>query len=478
MAFPVEQENLFSYDLFPRVVRQGVETEITIRPLGVSGCFRPGKECTVIIKAIDGGKPEYFPISSDFQSITCLCDETGVLRFRHTFTQEQEYFLDIPYTDSRGREKQERFCVYCVAPDLFGMFPYLGDLHIHTTYSDGSQSPEVVCANYRKQGYDFICITDHRRYYPSLEAMRFFEKLPVDLTILPGEEVHLPKAFDHFIDPHMINLGGTYSVNAMIERDDVDNIPTDDLSRSLTGQCPPVMNQAEYERTLQAILDSRTFPQGVDPIPAAGMTWAFGEIRRSGGLAVFPHPYWIHDVFHIPRGLYDYLLENRLFDVLEVLGGENYYEQNGFQTTRYYEDRARGFRYPIVGSTDSHNSNPTNRNALICSTIIFAPRNTREDLLEAVRSFRSVAVDTISREFRLVGDFRLVQYACFLLRHYFPLHDELCFEEGRAMKQYVTGSGEEKQEALQVLNAIHGRTQRMRRKYFGFEEGSMGRNDS
>ena len=61
-------------------------------------------------------------------------------------------------------------------------------------------------------------------------------------------------------------------------------------------------------------------------------------------------------------------------------------------------------------------------------------KNNRQALIDAIRDFRSVAVDAISAEFRLVGEMRLVRCSCFLLKNYFPLHDEACAEEGRLMK--------------------------------------------
>ena len=82
--------------------------------------------------------------------------------------------------------------------------------------------------------------------------------------------------------------------------------------------------------------------------------------------------------------------------------------------------------------------------------------------------FYSVAVDTISKEFRLVGENRFVRYGCFLLKNYFPLHDEICFEEGRLMRQYAVGTAEEKKEAAETLDLIGGRTDKMRAKYFDF----------
>jgi hypothetical protein len=51
----------------------------------------------------------------------------------------------------------------------------------------------------------------------------------------------------------------------------------------------------------------------------------------------------------------------------------------------------------------------------------------------------------------------------FLLSEYFPLHDDLCYEEGRLMKDYVCGSAG----AKEALAAISGRTAKLLEKYWG-----------
>ncbi|MBA8880991.1 PHP domain-containing protein [Phyllobacterium myrsinacearum] len=38
---------------------------------------------------------------------------------------------------------------------------FRGNLHTHSTRSDGMISPEEVCKRYREKGYDFICLSDH-----------------------------------------------------------------------------------------------------------------------------------------------------------------------------------------------------------------------------------------------------------------------------------------------------------------------------
>lgn len=38
---------------------------------------------------------------------------------------------------------------------------YKGNIHLHSTHSDGSLAPEEVVEAYRSRGYDFVAITDH-----------------------------------------------------------------------------------------------------------------------------------------------------------------------------------------------------------------------------------------------------------------------------------------------------------------------------
>ena len=75
---------------------------------------------------------------------------------------------------------------------------------MHTRYSDGKEAPAIVCANYRRDGFDFLAITDHGKYFPSLEAIDAYENIPTGMKIFRGEEVHPPG--NHI---HMVNFGGS-----------------------------------------------------------------------------------------------------------------------------------------------------------------------------------------------------------------------------------------------------------------------------
>lgn len=448
---------LTNYDIYPKVIPDGKTADMTIMPLGGHAAFDMGTKYSVAVLPLTQGRPSDYPDRHNIDRPDFTVGDDGAIRFRFTFHGESEYFIRVFAGDTRVVQ----LSVYCVGADLAGKYPFMGDLHMHTTRSDGHQCPGVVAANYRRHGYDFLAITDHQRYYPSLEAIDLFSQVPNEFTLVPGEEIHLPGN-----DVHIVNFGGSFSINGLLTSSAQQREKGDDPSlRSLDGRCPASMTPEQFRAEVEGTIPSLHIPDGIEKFEYAACVWIFDHIREGGGLGIFAHPYWISDVFQVPETFVEYMMQTKPFDAFEVLGGENYFEQNGFQAARYYDDRRRGLNYPIVGSTDSHSS-VNNRNAFICSTIIFADKNERTSLINAVKNYHSVAVDSISTEFRLVGEQRLVRYGCFLMNNFFPLHDELCYEEGRAMKDWACGVN--KDEAKAVLTAINGRCARQREKYFLF----------
>lgn len=60
---------------------------------------------------------------------------------------------------------------------------YKGNLHTHTTLSDGRATPEETFALYKAEGYSFMALTDHRKRYPGFEDK--------DFVVIPAGEYHL-----------------------------------------------------------------------------------------------------------------------------------------------------------------------------------------------------------------------------------------------------------------------------------------------
>ncbi len=65
-----------------------------------------------------------------------------------------------------------------------------GNLHTHSTRSDGVLEPEEVCRRYRAEGYDFLALTDHfvgRYGYPIIDTLPFRTN---SFTTILGAELH------------------------------------------------------------------------------------------------------------------------------------------------------------------------------------------------------------------------------------------------------------------------------------------------
>ncbi|GIW05081.1 MAG: phosphotransferase [Thermomicrobiales bacterium] len=81
-----------------------------------------------------------------------------------------------------------------------------GNLHTHSTCSDGRKSPAEVVRAYRERGYDFLAITDHflERYgYPIVDTRPFRDG---SFTTLLGAELHAP-ALSHGEMWHLLAVG-------------------------------------------------------------------------------------------------------------------------------------------------------------------------------------------------------------------------------------------------------------------------------
>src|SRR5512143_326320 len=131
---------------------------------------------------------------------------------------------------------------------------------MHSQRADGKEAPAYVAGMCRRIGLDFMALTDHGQYLPSLEAIQAYEGVDLDLAMYPGEEVHPP---DNLL--HMVNFGGSSSVNQRFREE-----------------------SELYQREVAAIqagLDG--LPEGVDPYMAASSLWCFDQIRRAGGFGLF-----------------------------------------------------------------------------------------------------------------------------------------------------------------------------------------------
>lgn len=439
-------------EILPRVVRVGALVEVTIAPGPGRPALRGDVTYEVIIQPMeevggfDAGQP-------DVRTVPCRADG-GVLRLRGRFTGEQEYLFHVDALLPDGKAPVGDARLYALADDLFARRPFKGDLHMHSNCSDGRESPAAVAAACRRIGLDFMALTDHWRYTPSLAAQAAFAKVPVDLRIYPGEEVHF-----HPHNPvHIVNFGGRCSVNALITG--AEPAPGQDWATRAA--------QPAYLAEVEALAASLP-PGGLSParrFQYAQCLWTYRRIREAGGLSIFCHPYWLEcRWYNVPECLIARHFAERPFDAYEVIGGyaRPEVESNLLQVARYHEERLRNPHLPIVSVSDAHGCGPDGWFGWYY-TIVFAPSAELPDLIEGIRGCQAVAVEALPGEApRAHGPFRLAKYAQFLLRAVFPAHDALCAEEGQRMAEYLEG----KPGAVPALAACAGRVQALYDRYWG-----------
>lgn len=82
---------------------------------------------------------------------------------------------------------------------------FRGNLHTHTTESDGTRDPQAVVDDYRRRGYDFLMISDHDKITPTRGLK------PGKLLLIPGNEISAR-------GPHMLHVNTTTFVEPTADR--------------------------------------------------------------------------------------------------------------------------------------------------------------------------------------------------------------------------------------------------------------------
>ena len=98
-----------------------------------------------------------------------------------------------------------------------------GNLHSHTTNSDGKPSPQERLDGYVDQGYDYLCLSDHYDI-TRVDSVR----CPADFTLVQGVELHPDNPFGgqrhHFVclnvedDMDSANMPPQYVIDAVNEQ--------------------------------------------------------------------------------------------------------------------------------------------------------------------------------------------------------------------------------------------------------------------
>lgn len=449
MQIQIQRPHLVDYDLSPRVVECGKSCAYSLRGVGIETALTPGKTYRVrFLPQEEIATARTLCIGDDgcYPETTACADADGVLHFEHTLDNEQIYTFRLLHEDGK------RICdkkVFAAKHDLWERIPMRGNTHCHTVFSayDGHEDPVIAASMYRKAGFDYVAFTDHHKADGSVFAIDHTKDLPIELALYFGEEVHVPNAYIHAVN-----------VGALMEG----RIGLDDYFHAHEAEV-----RAEVDAIAASVKD--TLPVGLEAYDFAWRKWIADTIHKQGGVAIIAHPFWEYDANNTSNAMLRYLIETHTFDAVEIIHGQDEPDvTDANRQVAYWNDlRAEGLFLPVVGVDDAHRRNFAwnyGNDFNMAYTIIFAKDRSFEGFAEAIRNGYSVA---ISHRSGLVGDvvgtYRLTKFTIFLLENYFPTHDELCFEEGRALAAAYLGSEEDRQ----ILSLLNGRIGRFTDKFFG-----------
>lgn len=437
-------KQVFNYIVTPSIVKANHETTICIHPLGENTAFIPNVTYTVEIRGVETFCSDYAHLPIAVYQITP--NAIGDLEITHFFAGEQKHAITLrrpqedldatPYKDITHRSKRHEntnalLQVYSLDSDLYGMRCFKGEVHCHTYESDGIQDVCHTVGNYRSAGYDFLAITDHYITMPSEKAKKMFDDAPVDMTLLLGEECHVPTE-----QIHAVHIGGSQSVNAYF-RDHP--------------------NAAEQE--MLAIEAQLSLPAHINRRDYAWRVWIARKAREFGGLSILAHPHWIwFNTYFMASAITQQLLADGIYDALDITD-----EEADTTVALWAEMQAQGHRIPVVGCTDSHytDANSPHRPARGGYTLVFAADRGERSILNAIRDGRSLAVNAIGDPERIQGPYRLVKFARFLLDNYYPIYQRLCHNQGVIMSEYSADS-------VQLLSMLNERSQAFSHAFFGY----------
>ncbi len=187
-----------------------------------------------------------------------------------------------------------------------------------------------------------------------------------------------------------------------------------------------------YQKVLSKLKKRKLLP-GVNPEAYAHIITSVERIKKLGGVSCINHPYWVfHNRYHLPTPLFKQILHDNLTDCVEVLVSDIRLEDQMLTVNHYFQARQAGCTISPIANSDAHAAETLG----LFHTVAFAPDRTPQNILAAIKTGKTVACMQLPKnELLCIGDADLVKLTYFLEREFFPLHNELCQAEAKAVRR-------------------------------------------
>lgn len=207
-----------------------------------------------------------------------------------------------------------------------------GNLHTHTTRSDGKLTPEECIRLYKENGYDFLALTDHRIYNYTNFAP------DCDITIIPGTEYNSERlsSMNGFHCYHTVCIGPAKEDGNGYEQDEV--LPSANIA---------------YKEEYQPYLD---------------------DIHSKNNLTIYCHPEW--------SSTPAYLFENQKGNIaMEIHNSESAIMCDCDGNAAYWDELlGKNIRIFGVASDDSHRAETSCKGFIMVNA-----ENNISSILEALK---------------------------------------------------------------------------------------------
>ncbi len=245
------------------------------------------------------------------------------------------------------------------------------DLHIHTTYSDGTFSPEMVIDTALDCNLDVIALTDHDNILSHKAAYDYVQKNNINIEIIPGVEINtIYKGYEVHILGYFMNTDNADFQNLMKTQQQARNNQTNEIIE-LSNKKAGIRIKLEDVNSLVAeggsigrphIARAITNAGGVNNVMEAYAKYindssnvyvqrktvspheACEIIYEAGGIPVFAHPIDVEISDELAKELISYGLR----------GIEAYHRKHSPAVVEHYSSLAEKYGLIITGGSDFH----------------------------------------------------------------------------------------------------------------------------
>jgi len=245
------------------------------------------------------------------------------------------------------------------------------DLHIHTTYSDGTFSPQMVIDTALDCNLDVIALTDHDNILSHKAAYDYVQKNNINIEIIPGVEINtIYKGYEVHILGYFMNTDNADFQNLMktqqqarinqtneiiellnkkagirIKFEDVKSLVAEGGSIGRPHIARAITNAGGVNNVMEAYAkyindSSNVYVQRktVSPHEACEI------IYEAGGIPVFAHPIDVEISDELAKELISYGLR----------GIEAYHRKHSPAVVEHYSSLAEKYGLIITGGSDFH----------------------------------------------------------------------------------------------------------------------------